>query len=136
MSSPRSRPVGGGELSGSLKGPQAAPRRNARPGIAALSARTGATPPKPSVGSGSKIFQPTDSVPIRPRVRPRPAIQAAARRGIGAGVEVSGNRSMIATRSRSPYRATRDGSAIDYVLKRPAVLVGSAWPGASKGSVM
>ena len=32
--------------------------------------------------------------------------------------------------------ATRDGGAIDYVLKRRAVLVGSAWPGASRGSVM
>jgi hypothetical protein len=42
---------------------------------------------------------------------------------------------MIAAR-QSPYRATRDGNAIDYVLMRPAVLVGSAWPGASTGSVM
>jgi len=42
---------------------------------------------------------------------------------------------MIAAR-QSPYRATRDSNAIDYVLRRPAVLVGSAWPGASTGSVM
>jgi hypothetical protein len=38
--------------------------------------------------------------------------------------------------SQASYRATRDGRAIDYVLKRPVVLVGSPWPGASSGSVM
>src|SRR6267142_3979402 len=39
---------------------------------------------------------------------------------------------------RRPCGVSRpDGlSAIDYVWKRPTVLVGSAWPGASKGSVM
>src|SRR5271157_3309760 len=44
----------------------------------------------------------------------------------------SGDVRRFTTEGLSPYRATRD----DYVLKRPPVLVGSAWPGASRGSVI
>src|SRR6266851_6112083 len=54
----------------------------------------------------------------RPRFRPR---TATVRRFTTDGL------------SQASYRATRDGSAIDYVLKRPAVLVGSAWPGGEQG---
>jgi hypothetical protein len=35
--------------------------------------------------------------------------------------------------SQASYRATRDGSAIDHVLKRLAMLVGSARPGGEQG---
>ena len=44
----------------------------------------------------------------------------------------SGDVRRFTTDGLSPYRATRD----DYVLKRRASLVGSAWPGARRGSVM
>ena len=44
----------------------------------------------------------------------------------------SGDVRRFTTDGLSPYRTTRD----DYVLKRRASLVGSAWPGARRGSVM
>ena len=68
---------GGGSAPG-LKGPQTAPRRNARPGIPALSAP--AAPPRanPSSGSGSKIFQPTNSRQSGPEFGPAPRSSGGA----------------------------------------------------------
>ena len=43
----------------------------------------GAKPRKPDLGTGSKIFQPTDSAPIRPRVRPRAKIERRSARAPG-----------------------------------------------------
>jgi hypothetical protein len=67
---------------------------------------------------GTALMDPKPTSPARPRFRPR---TATVRRFTTDGL------------SQASYRATRDGSAIDYVLKRPAVLVGSAWPGGEQG---
>jgi hypothetical protein len=100
-----------------MRGPESLPFR---PG--------GAKTRKPETSSGSKIFQPTDSRQFGP----------APRSSGGAPGHQGGwkKRQSISDRSHSRRTATRDGSAIDYVLRRPAVLVGSAGPGASTGSVM
>jgi hypothetical protein len=101
-----------------MRGPESLPFR---PG--------GAKTRKPETSSGSKIFQPTDSRQFGPG-------SAIERRRAGTSRRME--EAVVDQRSQpqSPSRATRDGSAIDYVLRRPAVLVGSAGPGASTGSVM
>ena len=59
---------------------------------------TGATPRKPDLGSGSKIFQPTDSRQSGPEFGPAPAIE---RRRAGASGRVEEE---VATSSASNSR--------------------------------
>ena len=98
-----------GERRRRFKGPQAASRRNARPGVPAL-------PPRPHRAAEAFVRQrqqnlPADQLaPIRPRVRPRPAIErrrAGTSRRVEEAVAINDRYPAVVVRNRRKFSRTQ-----------------------------